>query len=53
MGLFTINEGREIFNLAPVDGGDKRIQTLNVVDAGKANQYQLGEEEDPVDDPDT
>ena len=53
LGLFTINEGREIFNLAPVDGGDKRIQTLNVVDAGKANQYQLGEEEDPVDDPDT
>lgn len=53
LGLFTINEGREIFNLAPVDGGDKRIQTLNVVDAGKANQYQLGEEGDPVDDPDT
>ena len=50
LGLFTINEGREIFNLAPVDGGDKRIQTLNVVDAGKANQYQLGEEDDPDDD---
>jgi HK97 family phage portal protein len=53
LGLFTINEGREIFNLAPVEGGDKRIQTLNVVDADKASKYQLGEEEDPVDDPDT
>lgn len=45
LGLFTINEGREIFNLAPVEGGDKRIQTLNVVDADKANEYQLGEED--------
>lgn len=46
LGLFTINEGREIFNLAPVEGGDKRIQTLNVVDADKANEYQLGEDSD-------
>lgn len=52
LGLFTINEGREIFNLAPVEGGEKRIQTLNVVDADKAGKYQLGEEEDPGD-PDT
>ena len=49
LGLFTINEGREIFNLAPVEGGDKRIQTLNVVDADKAGKYQLGEEDDPID----
>jgi HK97 family phage portal protein len=40
LGLFTINEGREVFNMAPVEGGDKRIQTLNVVDANKANEYQ-------------
>jgi len=40
LGMFTINECREIFNLAPVEGGDKRIQTLNVVDASKANDYQ-------------
>ena len=40
LGMFTINECREIFNLAPVEDGDKRIQTLNVVDAGKANEYQ-------------
>lgn len=40
LGFFTINEGREVFNMAPVEGGDKRIQTLNVVDANKANEYQ-------------
>lgn len=43
LGLFTINEAREVFNMAPVEGGDKRIQTLNVVSADKADQYQLGE----------
>lgn len=43
MGLLTINEAREIFNLSPVDGGDKRLVSLNYVDADKANQYQLGE----------
>lgn len=46
LGIFTINEGREIFNLAPVEGGEKRIQTLNVVDADKAGKYQLGEEDE-------
>lgn len=40
LGLFSINEMREVFELEPVKGGDKRIQTLNVVDASKANQYQ-------------
>lgn len=44
MGLFTINEAREIFNLSPVDGGDKRIVSLNYVQADKQNLYQLGEE---------
>lgn len=43
LGLFTVNEGREVFNLAPVEGGDKRIQTLNVVNADKADEYQIGE----------
>ena len=49
MGLLTINEGREIFNLAPVEDGDKRLVSLNYIDAAKANQYQLGEEDDPID----
>jgi len=45
LGLLTINEGREIFNMPPVEGGDKRLQTLNVVDADKANKYQVGDDD--------
>ena len=44
LGLLTVNEGREVFNLAPVPDGDKRLVSLNYVDAAKANKYQLGEE---------
>ena len=42
-GVLTINQALEILNLPPVADGDKRLQTLNVVDAEKANQYQLKE----------
>jgi HK97 family phage portal protein len=41
-GIISINEAREVFNLASVEGGDKRIVSLNYVDASVANQYQLG-----------
>jgi len=41
-GLLTINQALEILNLPGVEDGDKRLQTLNVVNADKANQYQLG-----------
>lgn len=41
MGIFTINEMREIFELEPVEDGDKRLQTLNVVNAANADEYQL------------
>lgn len=40
-GLLTINQALEILNLPAVSDGDRRLQTLNVVDASKANQYQL------------
>lgn len=43
-GLLSMNEAREVFNLAPIDGGDKRIVSLNYVDANIANQYQLGQQ---------
>ena len=46
-GLLTVNECREILNLAAIpdeEGGNKRFQTLNVVDADKANTYQVGQE---------
>lgn len=41
LGLFTINQALEILNLPPVEDGDRRLQTLNVVSADKADQYQL------------
>lgn len=42
-GLLTINQALEILNLPCVKDGDKRLQTLNVVDAKNANKYQLKE----------
>lgn len=47
MGLFTVDEAREILNMAPIGGdeGKKRLQTLNVVNADKADKYQLGDEQ--------
>lgn len=38
IGLLTINEGREILNLAPVDGGDVRIQSLNYTDKNESGE---------------
>jgi HK97 family phage portal protein len=40
-GLLTINQALEILNLPAVDDGDKRLQTLNVIDAASAKNYQL------------
>jgi HK97 family phage portal protein len=45
IGLLTINEAREIFNMAPVEGGDVRQVSLNFVDASKQNEYQIGIDE--------
>ena len=42
-GLLTVNQALEILNLPGVADGDKRLQTLNVVDAANANKYQLNE----------
>lgn len=44
--LFTINEQREIWNMGPVPGGNKRLQTLNDINAEKADEYQLGKKEE-------
>lgn len=41
-GMLSVNEAREIFNLAPVEGGEKRLVSLNYIDAELANQYQAG-----------
>lgn len=40
-GLLTINQALEILNMPSIENGDRRIQTLNVVDADKATEYQL------------
>jgi HK97 family phage portal protein len=44
LGIFSINEARELFNLSPLDE-DKRIISLNYVDAAKQNEYQLGQDD--------
>lgn len=44
MGIFSINEARQLFNLEPVEGGEKRIVSLNYIDTKIANKYQTGEE---------
>jgi HK97 family phage portal protein len=46
-GLLTINESRKILSLPEVPDGDKRLQSLNYVNAAKADVYQEieGEEE--------
>jgi hypothetical protein len=41
-GLLSMNEAREIFNLSPIEDGEKRIVSLNYVDSSIANEYQLG-----------
>ncbi len=40
-GILTINQALEILNMAPIEGGDKRLQTLNVVDAERVTEYQM------------
>ena len=42
--IMTINELREIFNLAPRDDGDKIMQDLNHIDSDIANDYQSGDD---------
>lgn len=50
LGVFSFNEVREIFELEPVEGGDKRIVSLNYVDVDKANEYQGVEDKENLGD---
>lgn len=46
LGILNINQGKSIFNLPSIgDKGEKHIISLNYVDLDKANQYQLGEDD--------
>jgi HK97 family phage portal protein len=48
IGAAELDQLLEIFNMAPIGGelGKRRVQTLNMVNAEKADQYQLGEPEE-------
>ncbi len=45
LGIMSINESRALLGLEPIEDGNKRLQSLNFVDANKANQYQVGKKE--------
>ena len=49
LGIMSLNESRALLGLEPIEGGDKRLQSLNYVDADKANQYQVGEDDNKED----
>lgn len=46
LGIMSLNESRALLGLEPVENGDKRLQSLNYVDAENANLYQVGKQED-------
>lgn len=46
LGLLTTNEARELFDLPPVEDGDKRLVSLNYINAAKADEYQLNKEKE-------
>ena len=48
LGLLTVDEGREILDLPAIGGeeGNKRLQTLNVINANLADLYQGGGNKD-------
>lgn len=43
-GLMTINEIRELYGMSPIEGGDRRLQSLNYVNVDLVDNYQLNEE---------
>ena len=45
LGIMSLNESRALLGLEPVEGGDKRLQSLNYVDATKANLYQVNQDD--------
>jgi HK97 family phage portal protein len=53
LGLLTINQALEILNLPGVPDGDKRLQSLNYVDAEHATEYQMQNAGSGKKDPDT
>lgn len=48
LGIMSLNESRSLLGLEPIEDGHKRLQSLNFVDASKANQYQVGNKEGDI-----
>lgn len=46
IGLFTINEYRKLFNMPPIEDGDKRLVSLNYINSEKADDYQLSKKKE-------
>ncbi|MCL2521262.1 MAG: phage portal protein [Erysipelotrichales bacterium] len=44
LGIFSVNESRGVLGYAPIEGGDKRIQSLNFINAKHADKYQVGQD---------
>lgn len=44
LGIFSINESRGVLGYPPIEDGNKRIQSLNFVNAKFADEYQIGKE---------
>lgn len=42
LGIMSLNESRALLGLEPVEDGNKRLQSLNYVDASIVNKYQIG-----------
>lgn len=49
MGIFSVNDVLEMFNMPPVEDGDRRIFSLNYVNARLADMYQTGTPASPAD----
>ena len=45
IGIISLNESRALLGLEPVQGGVKWLQSLNYVDATKANLYQVNQDD--------
>ncbi len=41
LGILSLNESRALLGFEPIEGGHRRLQSLNYVDADKASEYQL------------
>lgn len=50
IGVFSLNEVREIYGYNPIKDGDRHIISLNYVDLKNANKYQVGNNDEDLND---